>query len=316
MIGAVESVITLVEHLSTELRRFRAGAVRRVVTAGGHHWPYLDAGPRAGSESVSTVPILMIHGFGREGSYWLKPMIPLSRNYRVIAPDLPGFGGNRINPDVRYTSDKMSELLGAFTSNLGIERYHLIGSSMGGLVAGYHASCYQERAVSLCLMDSAGIDPPVLSDFWRRQQSTGENLFLPYDREGFRLLLTHISHSPPRVPPPVADHFLHKIESRRVAFEKVFSDLLSLGMNPLRPRLPYIRCPTLIMWGRDDRIIDVSSVPILEKEIADSRSVIFDGIGHSLMSEVLQEVMDEYRRFLAEAETSLKPDTAHGASRH
>ena len=87
-----------------------------------------------------------------------------------------------------------------------------------------------------------------------------------------------------------------RYEQRRDELEEIFVDFRA--SPPMEPRLPDIRAPSLLLWGRKDRLIDVSSVPVWSKGIADLRVEIWEGVGHMPMVERPGRTAALYRGFL------------------
>lgn len=110
---------------------------------------YLDLG----KSSENRFPIIFLHGWGLEGRTFLPSLRRLSQNRRVISPDLPGFGQTKCNLDDYRPEEKITDLI----SDLGLEKVHLIGHSIGGGVCIRICDLIPEKVLSLMLIDSSGI---------------------------------------------------------------------------------------------------------------------------------------------------------------
>ena len=127
----------------------------RFVDADGVHTHYIEVG--AGP------PLLLVHGGGPGADAWgnWSACLPLySRDFRVIAVDLAGFGrSEKPDPDAyEYAQHKRNRHLAAFITKLGLGRVNLVGNSMGGATALGVAMERPELVVKLVLMGSAGLD--------------------------------------------------------------------------------------------------------------------------------------------------------------
>ncbi|MNH93890.1 Lipase 1 precursor [compost metagenome] len=178
----------------------------------------------------------------------------------------------------------------------GVEKVHVIGNSMGGYLAAWLAATYPERIVSVALIDPAGVTSPEPSDL-ERHLAKGHNPFLIHSREEFKYFYAMTMADPPWVPRVVLDAIAHRYEQSRDELEEIFSDFRA--SPPMEPKLPEITAPALLLWGRKDRLIDVSSVAIWSKGIADLRVEIWEGIGHMPMVEAPAGSARLYREFLA-----------------
>lgn len=157
-----------------------ASAPDQFVTAGDLRLRYRDAGNRAGS------PIVLIHGYSRSLEDWLMLADSFTVHHRVIAFDVRGFGQSSKFQDAARYGSAMAEDVIALLDHLEISRAHLIGHSLGALVAGHAAARFPERIASATLI--AG---PFYSDSvtlsratarWVRDLERGQGLrnFLPW----------------------------------------------------------------------------------------------------------------------------------------
>ena len=103
-------------------------------------------------------PVILIHGNGLSHGQWKYNIGPLSRSYKVFAPDLPGFGLSD-KPEVNYGVSYYVEFLRSFIGELHISKPVMIGHSMGGAVAAGFAAKYPQEVAGLVLSDATGITP-------------------------------------------------------------------------------------------------------------------------------------------------------------
>ncbi|MDI2595094.1 alpha/beta fold hydrolase [Pseudomonas sp. N3-W] len=249
-----------------------------------------QGGPYEASSSV-----LMLHGYSADKNIWLRFARHFVHDYRVIIPDLAGHGETGFKTgggyDIGLQAKRMIQLLDV----CGVEKVHVIGNSMGGYIAAWLAATYPERIASVALIDPAGVTAPQLSDM-ARQLAQGHNPFLIHSREEFRRFYAMTMAAPPWVPGLVLDAVGQRYEQRRDELAEIFTDFHASA--PMEPKLPDIQCPALLLWGRLDRLIDVSSVPAWSKGIANLRVEIWDGIGHMPMVEQPARTAQLYREFL------------------
>ncbi|MCP3952871.1 MAG: alpha/beta hydrolase, partial [Desulfobacterales bacterium] len=99
--------------------------------------------------------LLLLHGFGANKDNWTRIGKHLTPHFRVIAPDLPGFGESGKNPDGDYSISAQARFVKDFVQALGIKSFHIGGSSMGGNIAGAYASSNPETLKSLLLICDA-----------------------------------------------------------------------------------------------------------------------------------------------------------------
>ncbi|MCF5703813.1 alpha/beta fold hydrolase [Pseudomonas syringae] len=241
--------------------------------------------------------ILMLHGYSGDKNLWLRFSRHFVRQYRVIIPDLAGHGETGFKAgggyDIPLQAKRMIQLLDV----CGVEKVHVIGNSMGGYIAAWLAATYPERIASVALIDPAGVTAPEASDM-ERHLARGHNPFLINSREEFRRFYAMTMSSPPWVPGLVLDAIAQRYEQQRDDLEEIFRDFRA--SPPMEPKLADIKCPALLLWGRKDRLIDVSSVPIWSKGIANLQVEVWEGVGHMPMVEHPASTARLYRQFLGQ----------------
>jgi len=249
------------------------------VIVGDVEWPFLEGGPPDGEV------LLLVHGFGAEKDHWLPYARFFSKRFRVVIPDLPGFGESSRSLELDYGVDSQADRLDAFLDALGVSRCHVAGNSMGGYILLMLALRKPGRLLSMTLLNAAGVRGPNKSALDEAVER-GENLLQIKSPEDLDRLLTLVMEKSPWIPA----RFKRVIADRAVA-DLDFLDLLfhqlarQLRASPLNDELAAIPVPTFVVWGRHDRLVDVSCVGVLEECILGCESVIFDDIGHMPMVE-------------------------------
>lgn len=256
------------------------------------------AGYVAGSEDAP--PLLLIHGFTGNKQVWSRVARGMRSRYRVIAPDLPGHGGSGDVPPSECRAEDHAERLVSMLDRMGIGSTHIVGSSFGGFIAARMAALHPARVASLMLFSPAGVASPRPSVF-DNAIVRGANPFLVDDDAAFRRFYASIMSKPPHVPRPVLAHMAASFQRRRTAIERMYAAFAaSAGLAPV---LGQIVAPTLLVWGREDQVIDVSAARLWKEGIAGSRVEIWDGIGHLPMLEAPRRVVRSMLGFLASLES-------------
>jgi len=273
-----------------------AGASKRVLRVDGHRIVYYQAGRGR--------TIVLVHGFTGSKENWLPVMRRLSRSYRVIAPDLPGWGESTRLRGADYGPVAQAERLrdfllavqGTLPAATGGAATHLaagtpyrpptlvVGHSMGGQILGLLAANHPDALNRIVLMDAAGV-PFAANDFGRAVLA-GSNPFEVRSREELHRFLHIVFADPPWTPWP-ADRALVLQRTREAAFEQRVLDRIGRGPEALllAQRLGQVRAPTLLLWCKGDQVIDVSAMHAFAAGIRDNRAVLLDGCGHMPMIE-------------------------------
>ena len=275
----------------TALRRW-ARLKRTLLDVDGEPWRYLRGGP-AEAETV-----LLLHGFGADKDSWILYARGLSARFHVVVPDLPGFGESPQHLDREYTLDVQVERMLRFMDCAELDRVHLVGNSMGGAIAALLTARVPKRICSLTLMNNLGVAAPVRSELMKAIDR-GENPLVVGSMEEFNRLLDFVSHRKIWLPDVFKRVALSRLAASRDFFDSIVWSLVKDGAeDALAVHLSEIEVPTLIIWGRHDRLMNVSCVNIMADKIPDSRTWILDDAGHVPMIEFPLRVARQQRRFL------------------
>lgn len=273
--------------------RSRGGMRQKSIKVGDDVWPYLEGG------SDNGVPVVLLHGFGGDKDNWSIYAPNITKHHRLIAPDLPGFGENDRSFDRDYDIHTQSQRVKAFIDAMGISKCHIGGNSMGGFIALQFAMDYPETTASLTLFNNAGVVGADKSELQIAAEK-GENALALADVSDVDRLMAFVSHKPVRLPKNFRKLFFAEADAHREVLDKIFWQIVGAAIDkPLNDHLDKVAVPTLIIWGRHDRLIDVSCADVLNKGIKDSELVIFEETGHVPMIEKPKEVSAVHMAFLA-----------------
>ena len=277
------------------MRRFmttmaRAGGFRRRIDRG---WPRFEGSPRRPS-GPPVPPVVLVHGFGVDGGTMLQLGRLLVGRHHVVIPDLPGFGdhaprpsfGPDHSPGIEPFLDSIDDLL----DRLRLENPILVGCSMGGAIVANYAATRVDRPSGIVLIGPAGIEPPIDSEVFAAAKRD-EHMLRVDDRESFDRIYEMNFVRPPYLPVWMRKAIAREAAPRAAEYESVLRSLEPVmlgGPDPYRT----IRCPTEIVWGADDRIIDISAAALWNEAIEGSRITIIPEAGHSTMIEKPDEVAE------------------------
>ena len=273
--------------------RWRGGMRKKSIKVGNDVWPFLEGGRDDG------LPVVLLHGFGGDKDNWSIYAPHISKYHRLIAPDLPGFGENDRSLGRDYDIRSQSRRVKAFLDAMGIPKCHIGGNSMGGFIALQFAIDYPDTTASLCLFNNAGIVGDEKSELVIAAEN-GENALALRDISDVDRLMSFVSYKPTPMPKNFKKLFFEEADAHRDLLDKIFWQIVDAAMNnPLNDRLGEVMAPSLIIWGRHDRLIDVSCAAVLDKGIRTSETVILEETGHIPMIEKPRETAAIHRAFLA-----------------
>lgn len=241
-----------------------------------------------------TQPLVFIHGLSGCWQNWLEQLPVLAREHRVLAVDLPGFGSSPMPADAISISG-YGRVLDRLLEQLEIGAAAVIGNSMGGFIGAELAIAFPQRVERLVLISAAGIstyaDPrttralPTLRRSERLVAASAAWVAAKSDTVARRprlrdATLAVVARHPSRLPAPLAAEQLRG--AGKPGFMQALGSILDYDF---RERLAEIACPTLIVWGDGDRLINVRDADVFAELIPGSRKVIFEDTGHMAMLE-------------------------------
>jgi len=253
-------------------------------------WVDVDGTPANVIDIGEGPPIVFIHGLSGSWQNWLENIPEFAQDHRVIAVDLPGFGESELPPE-DITIPGYGRFVDAFLSEIGVERASLVGNSMGGFIAAETSIAHANRVDKLVLVSAAGLVRVGNRQLYALERAA--RLFHPMTA-AFLARREHLVRRPKlrkrmlygivRYPERIAPELCYEVASG--AGKPGFLDALQAIMDyDFRERLPEIEDPTLIVWGRDDRIVPVSGAYEYEQLIPDTRLEVWEDTGHLPMLE-------------------------------
>lgn len=279
---------------SRGLLRGKGGLVQKSVRVGEMDWPYLEGGNPAGK------PLVLVHGFGGDKDNWsfYAPYFK-DQGYRLVFPDLPGFGENDRSLAPDHSIGAQAARLRDFLTALGIDKCHLGGNSMGGAIALRFALDFPERLLSLTLFNNAGVIGTEESEL-QQLVLQGESPLVPRTMADIDRLLAFVAYKPRWVPRQFKRVMFDEMKPHEALLDKIFKQILEDSLeHPLNDRLGEIKVPTQIIWGRHDKLLDVTCAVVQHEGIPHSELVIFEDVGHVPMIEKPAETARHHLAFLA-----------------
>jgi pimeloyl-ACP methyl ester carboxylesterase len=253
-------------------------------------------------EKGTGTPLVLIHGFTSSTYSWKDVFEPLSKNFRVIALDLKGFGFSG-KPDGDYSRRAQAALVAHLLDYLKIEKAWLCGNSMGGEIALDFALQNPQRVAGLILVDSAGVNVPGSGSL------APSYLLIPVVG---RVLMALALRSDKLVREGLEKSFYDhtKVTNERVA--NYYRPLKTRGgqlaalrartqadLFPIEQDLGRVNAPAMIIWGAQDALIPLEAGIKMSKLIKDSKLVIFESCGHLPQEEMPGRVVDYVTQFIA-----------------
>lgn len=274
-----------------KVERGIAGLKQNNITIEGFNIQYLEGGQGD--------VILLLHGFGANKDNWTRFSNHLTPHFRVIAPDLPGFGESTRTDRAKYTISVQADRIHAFADALGIKAFHLGGNSMGGNIAGVYAARYPENVVSLCLIAPGGVVSAEPSEMLQNINAGKPNPLVVEKPEEYDALLDFVFTKRPFIPGAIKHYLTKEAIKNKPLNTVIFQHIQEFKeKSSLESLLNESNVPTLIIWGKQDRVLHFSGAKILGSIIPKAQVEVIDGLGHLPMIERPKEAAEIYLRFL------------------
>ncbi len=245
-------------------------------------------------------PLLLLHGWGGSSRYWRTTLATLGAERRILAPDLPGFGES---PPMHgpATAERLAELVIAFADAMGLTQFDLNGHSFCASVAVYVAERYPQRVRRLVLTCMSTFR----SEFERRMVDQVHHVMAlwmalrrPWMGERriiYRTAASRFFYRAPKDDAILRESFADFLKmDRRTALETA----ASAGEPHINQALQAVRCPTLVIGARQDKIMPPPGTPEVARLVPDSRLLWIEQCGHLPMVERPAEYHAALRAFL------------------
>jgi pimeloyl-ACP methyl ester carboxylesterase len=268
----------------------------RAIRVNGLNLHYLDWGP------PTAPPVVLLHGITGHARVWDHLAERLVPGRRVLALDQRGHGDSDPAPDDDYRVATMADDLAAFVSGLGLDRFALLGHSMGGRIAIQYAAAHAVRLERLIVVD---IGPDIeLAGLQRVRDMMAQS---PERIESEDWAVEYIRRANPRQDPHLlrerVRHGLKRLPDGGLTWKyaKGLRDMMRAGRRDavdLWEPLPRIPCPTLIVRGADSDILSAEVAKKMAGRLAEGRLVEIAGAGHTVPADRPEDFVRQVRAFL------------------
>ena len=246
----------------------------------GYRIHFYEALPPRGAPGT---PLLLLHGLGSRGEDW-SGMIPTlaAQGFHVYVPDLLGYGRSP-RPDVDYSISLQEKIIVDFMQAVHLDHADVGGWSMGGWIALKLTVDHPALVDRLIAYDAAGIYfPPTFN----------ASLFTPTDGAGLHHLIDMLTPKPMSLPPFVQRAALRRLAENAPIIDRSVNSMTS-GHDLLDFELGHIHQPTLIVWGKQDRLIPLSVGQTMQRDIPGASLFVLDGCGHLAPQDCAKPIVKE-----------------------
>lgn len=264
-------------------RRFFNASYKNYTNNNDLSMSYIEMGNRKG-------PILlMLHGFANNKDSYMDCAQYLKEVYRIIIPDIPGFGDSTCDSSITYNLNQYSKWMMEFINYVcDNEKIHITGNSLGGAIALQLVLDQPDKFASLTLINSAGIRPKNVKSLYD-ELLNGKNLFEVHNYADFNELLNRLFVRKFFIPTPIKFFFLNQFLKNIDWYKKLMNDLTNnIHLSPdqsyddlfLNKRLNEIKIPVHLLWGDSDTLFPKELVEDIKELIPHATYRIFRNLGH------------------------------------
>lgn len=267
--------------------RKQSGLIRKeIALPNGLHYAYLEGGQGE--------PLMLLHGFGGNKDTFTRVSRFLVKRYRVIIPDIIGFGESAHPSQADYSPPAQVERLRELSQALNLKNLHLGGNSMGGQIALLYAALYPTEVNSLWLLSPAVARSSFKSDVLKVITESGRNSLIARNVKEFQEVMALGMSKPPFIPKPMLEVLAQERIQNAALEERIFQKIID---HSVEDQIRGMETPTLIVFGNQDRIISIETADVLSKLLPNSKVVVVQNAGHVPMFEQPRQCANDYVSF-------------------
>jgi len=263
--------------------RIKHGIVKKKIKGSKNTFSYLEYG-------ATTAPtLLLVHGFSSSKESFFGVFKHISRKFHVLAVDLPGHGETPLK-DTDIGILHFVECVNEFIKIMDLEekKFHLVGGSMGGHIAGVYATLYPEKLLSLCMVCPHGINHEHHEKMAAQAVQEQKSMLLPQTKEELRAMFTWLTHKQVNFPDIILSGILQIRLEKNDYYKKLGEVLIQDdNKNVLERNLHKIKTPLLLIWGKNDNVLHPDCVEVIKEKMSEppKKVALFEDVGHGVFLE-------------------------------
>lgn len=242
----------------------------------GVDWHFLEGG--------CGEPLLLLHGFNGDAYHFARTARYLTQHFRLLVPDLPGFGQTHLDHPVSHRIEDVAQRLLDWLDHRHIDTFYVGGNSMGGYIATAMARIAPHRVRALWLLAPGGLHSAPLSPVLQEVAEDRHNPLVVRDFDDFKRLLDYCFVQAPWMPSPLLRHLARQAAETCQHSLRIFDAMLNDSL-PLEALANGVSTPALIVWGEEDRVLHPEGAQQLAQILPQQELIMMPRIGHLPMIE-------------------------------
>ncbi|KAI9530553.1 Alpha beta hydrolase [Dissostichus eleginoides] len=261
----------------------------RYADCGGYRFCYAYRGKPGMRPSI-----IMLHGFSAHKDTWLSVVKYLPKHLHIVCVDMPGHEGTTRTNTEDYSIQGQVKRIHQFVETIRLNRkpFHVVGTSMGGNVAGVYAACYPKEICSMTLICPDGIRHPCETKFDNHLQDLEHSNYtlniplIPTTPEEMEDMFRLCSHVRFKIPQQILQGLVDVRQPHNTFYEEVFMEIVGEPSRyALQEHLHLITAPLQVIWGKKDQVVDVSGAAVIAEVLPGCRVDLLENCGHSVVME-------------------------------
>ena len=244
--------------------------------------------------------VVLIHGTAASLHTWEGWTKELEKTYRVVSFDLPAFGITGPEPNGDYTRERYLKFIDDVLNALEIDSCYMAGNSFGGYLTWSYAVKHPEKVKKIALLNSSGYprgDQPTPVTFRMQKLDWMEPILTRITpRALVRKSVEIVYYDDDKVTDEKVERY-HELllrEGNRAGFMGKTQQITYDHSDEIK----LVSCPTLIMWGDQDKLVNVDAAPRFHEDIPNSELLIYENMGHIPMEEIPERSVADFIAFL------------------
>ncbi|MGQ8363685.1 alpha/beta fold hydrolase [Glaciecola sp. 1036] len=266
-----------------------AKLTRKQISINGLPIDYYD------NENIKSPALLLLHGFSADKNAWNRIAKYLTKDYRLIVPDLLGHGDTPYSPSTNYSAFTQAEMCQTLVKELKLQNICVIGNSMGGMIAMILHDKAPKEFTKAVLIDPAGAKTKFAIELDR----LGANPFAHKDKSTVIKFYGLTMAKMPFIPKSVLS-FIAKSQyiDKNQQLIHMFKDFFNINEFF---ELPFSNSPddVLILWGKEDKMMPLENADFYQELTHQAPLIIYPGVGHMPMFEIPEKTANDIKNFLS-----------------
>lgn len=244
--------------------------------------------------------VVLLHGTAASLHTWEGWTKELERSYRVVSFDLPAFGITGPEPNGDYTRERYLKFIDDVLTELGIDSCYMAGNSFGGYLTWSYAVMRPDRVKKIAILNSSGYprgDQPTPVSFKMQKMEWLKPVITRFTpRSLVRKSVKVVYYDDTKATEDKVERY-HEMLLREGNRAGLMGKSLQIKYDYV-DEIKQVQCPTLIMWGDDDQLVNVDAAPKFHADIPNSELLIYENMGHIPMEEIPERSAADFMAFL------------------